>query len=53
MKVDHSTTKISSDLKRILSAQAPIISAGVMAANFSWKAKNRTSGIAGAYAAFT
>ena len=34
------------------SAQAPIISAGVIAANFNWKAKKSTSGICGAYVAF-
>ena len=53
MRVDHKTTKISSDLNRILSAHAPMISAGVIAANLSWKAKNRISGIEGAYDVLT
>ena len=34
-----------SDLKRILSAHAPRIRAGVIAANLSWNAKNNISGI--------
>jgi hypothetical protein len=38
-------TNMRRDLNRILSAQAPIINAGVIAANFSWKAKNNTSGM--------
>ena len=53
MRVDHKRTKISSDLKRIRSAQAPMISAGVIAANFSWKAKKRISGMPAAYVVFT
>ena len=41
---------ISSDLKRTLSAVAPIIKAGVIAANFSWKAKTSNVGMVGARA---
>jgi len=37
-----------SDLKRILSAHAPMINAGVIAANLSWNAKNSIAGMAGA-----
>jgi hypothetical protein len=34
--------------KRILSAKAPVISAGVMIANMSWKAMNASEGMVGA-----
>jgi hypothetical protein len=49
MNVDHKTTKIRRERNRILSAQAPMMSAGVIAANFNWNAKNNNSGIFGAY----
>ncbi len=45
--------KINSDLKRTLSAQAPIINAGVIAANFNWNAKNSSVGIVAARAGVT
>ncbi len=41
---------ISSDRKRTLSAHAPMIRAGVIAANFSWKAKTSNVGMVGAKA---
>ena len=42
-----------SERNLILSAHAPMISAGVMAANFSWNAKNSSSGMSGARAGLT
>src|SRR2546422_11160349 len=38
------------DLNRIRSAKAPMIKAGVIAANFNWNAKYRISGIVSEYA---
>src|SRR5436309_3627615 len=44
--------KIRSALNRIRSAKAPMIKAGVIAANFSWNAKYRSSGIVSEYPRF-
>jgi len=45
--VNHSTAKISTAEKRMRSANAPTISATVMAANVDWKDTNTYSGIVG------
>ena len=39
--------------KRILSANAPVINAGVIMANFNWKSANKAKGIVAAKASFT
>src|SRR4051794_1165431 len=44
-KIDHSTVNTTNDAKRLRSANAPVISAGVIAANISWNEANRTNGI--------
>src|ERR1700742_4504369 len=40
--------KIMYELKRIRSAKAPVIKAGVITANFNWNMANNTRGIVGA-----
>jgi hypothetical protein len=45
MKVVHKTMNTISGLNRILSANAPMIRAGVMAANFNWNAMYNSAGI--------
>ena len=52
MNVTQARMKMRSGLRRIRPANAPMISAGVMAANFSWNAKNRSAGIVAEYAVF-
>ncbi len=47
--MDQSTVKITKLANRLRSAKAPVISAGVIAANMSWNAANRTNGIVVAY----
>jgi len=48
MNVDHRIVNIKRERNLIRSANAPMIRAGVIAANFSWNAKNSSSGISGA-----
>ncbi len=45
MNVDQRMMNSRRDLKRTRSAHAPIINAGVIAANLSWKAKISSVGI--------
>src|SRR5271157_1671850 len=50
MNVTQARMKMSSGLRRIRPANAPMINAGVMAANFNWKAKKRSAGMVDEYA---
>src|SRR5918995_1043345 len=47
--VDHATANRTNALKRLRSAKAPVMSAGVMIANIIWKAMNARWGIVVAY----
>ena len=44
-KIDHRMVKMTKLAKRFRSAKAPVMRAGVMAANISWNAANRMNGI--------
>src|SRR6478609_5267019 len=44
-RIDQRIVNSTNEAKRLRSAKAPVISAGVIAANISWKAANRTKGI--------
>ncbi len=48
MKVAHSRMKRRKALKRMRSAKAPVIRAGVMMANMSWKTMKAWCGIVAA-----
>src|SRR5208282_1682457 len=52
MNVTQARMKMSRGLSRIRPANAPMIRAGVIAANFSWKAKYRRAGMVEEYAVF-
>lgn len=48
MNIENSTRKMMYELKRIRSAKAPVIKAGVMIANLSWYMANSNKGMVGA-----
>src|SRR6185295_17183228 len=48
-KIDHRTVNRTKALKRLRSAKAPVMRAGVMAANINWNAANSTNGTVVAY----
>ena len=43
--MDHKMVKRTKEANRFRSAKAPVMSAGVIAANISWKAANSTNGM--------
>ncbi len=45
MRIDHRTVNSTNEPKRLRSAKAPVISAGVIAANISWNIANNMNGI--------
>ena len=48
MKIDHRIVNSTNEPNRLRSANAPVMSAGVIAANISWNIANRTNGIVAA-----
>ena len=45
MKIDHRIVNRTNEPNRLRSAKAPVMRAGVIAANISWNDANRTNGM--------
>ena len=45
MRIDHRIVNSTNEPKRLRSANAPVMSAGVIAANISWNIANNMNGI--------